>query len=168
MNRHYDRYLTRKYAPLYRDRYGSMLTTAMCWGFECGSGWFDIINTLSRYLCWEWLEAQREYRRVEGRVGQLLYPSEEPGKFNYEITQAHVDEARERMEQAAEKTPVATQVKEKYGTLRFYVSGATDEQYAYIQFAEGMSAHVCEVCGNRGKRSGGYWVSTRCKEHEDD
>lgn len=168
MNRHYDRYLTRKYAPLYRDRYSSMQTTAMCWGFECGSGWFDIINTLSRCLCTDWLEEKRNYDCLTNRLGKLLYESEELSSYNYVVTQTHVNEARARMEAAAKAVPVATQVKEKYGTLRFYAHGATDEQYAYIRFAEAMSAHVCEVCGARGRRNQSGWIQTRCREHEDD
>ena|ERR1700690_1659323 len=40
------------------------------------------------------------------------------------------------------------QVKEKFGTLRVYVSGADDEIHALIsQFAE-LSATVCEKCGS--------------------
>lgn len=167
MNRHYDRYLTRKYAPLYRDRHGDMRTTAMCWGFEVGDGWFDIINTLSRYLCRDWLEAHRNYCLMSDRLGQLLY-DDEPSKYNYVVTQERVDQARAVMESEAEKVPVVSQVKEKFGTLRFYTHGATDEQQAYINFAEGMSGKICEVCGDRGQRMGGYWIKTRCRAHADD
>jgi len=57
------------------------------------------------------------------------------------------------------------QVKEKFGTLRFYCPG-NDKIYRYVKFAESLSAVTCEVCGKRGKRecvSG--WYKTVCKEH---
>ena len=60
---------------------------------------------------------------------------------------------------------VASQVKEKYGTLRFYVEGATAEQHAVISFVETLSAHVCENCGsmkNIGSTQG--WYKTLCEE----
>ena len=168
MNRHYDRYLVRKYAPLYQDRHADMRTTAMCWGFEVGDGWFNIINNLSRLLCNDWLLAQQHYQLVAGRVGQLRYPDGEETKWNSVITQEEVDQAQADMTAAAARVPRATQVKEKYGTLRFYVDGASEEQWAYITFAEAMSAVTCEVCGDRGRRNQSGWVVTRCRKHEDD
>lgn len=56
----------------------------------------------------------------------------------------------------------ATQVKEKYGTLSFYVGSCTDEGCAVIQFAESMSARICETCGNRGRTRGVTWFKTLC------
>lgn len=60
-------------------------------------------------------------------------------------------------------TFTATQVKEKYGTLRFYVGPCTDEAFAIIHFAEGLSARVCETCGNRGRTRGTTWFKTLCE-----
>jgi hypothetical protein len=58
-----------------------------------------------------------------------------------------------------------TQVKEKYGGLRFYVSYATDEQYNLIDKAEEVSLKVCEVCGRLGKTRGYGWLKTLCDNH---
>ena len=57
------------------------------------------------------------------------------------------------------------QVKEKYGTLRFYVNGYTNKiMDALINNAEDMSFITCEVCGNLGKLSSkGNWRAVRCK-----
>lgn len=57
------------------------------------------------------------------------------------------------------------QVKEKFGTLRFYVGGTTDEQYAAIRAAEKKSAVICEECGAPGKLRSGSWLKTYCDEH---
>jgi len=43
--------------------------------------------------------------------------------------------------------PVALQVKEKFGGLRFYVNNATDVHETLINFAEAMSYRICETCG---------------------
>ncbi|MCX9157774.1 hypothetical protein OPU71_16745 [Niveibacterium sp. 24ML] len=62
---------------------------------------------------------------------------------------------------------LAAQVKEKFGTLRFYVRGANDQQRGMIRMAEAMSARLCEVCGRPGgvfASETGY-VSTRCAAH---
>jgi hypothetical protein len=57
------------------------------------------------------------------------------------------------------------QVKEKYGTLRFYVSVHDDVLEKYIRDAEEKSANTCEVCGKPGKVLGEYWLFTACDEH---
>jgi len=42
------------------------------------------------------------------------------------------------------------QVKEKWGTLRFYVKGSNDEIGAAIHSASELSVQTCEVCGDPG------------------
>ncbi len=41
-----DKYLVEKYPLIFRDRHADMRTTAMCWGFECYDGWYNIIEQL--------------------------------------------------------------------------------------------------------------------------
>ena len=168
MNPHYDRYLVKKYAPLYRDRFGDMKSTLMCWGFECGDGWFNIINNLSLQFCSEWLYAKKEYERIAGRVGERKYLTEDLGDWNPIITEEMVAERKARMFDEEDKIPVAIQVKEKFGGLRFYIAGGNDEHYALINFAESLSYNTCEVCGKPGKANRDGWITTRCNEHRDD
>lgn len=56
----------------------------------------------------------------------------------------------------------AVQVKEKYGTLRFYMSRKTEEISTLIGHAEFLSAKTCESCGAEGKRRGISWFEVRC------
>lgn len=60
------------------------------------------------------------------------------------------------------------QIKEKFGTLRFYTGETTEEQFNLIREYEKLSATTCEICGKRddtvGLRSGG-WLRTLCEEH---
>lgn len=55
-----------------------------------------------------------------------------------------------------------TQVKEKYGTLRFYVNHECDDISDLIARAEKTSARTCEVCGEKGMMFGEHWKKTRC------
>jgi hypothetical protein len=62
---------------------------------------------------------------------------------------------------------VATQVKEKFGTLRFYTSGGSDAAYEAIDDATDESARTCEVCGDYGELRGRGWMQTLCDDcHE--
>ena len=70
---------------------------------------------------------------------------------------------------------VATQIKEKFGTLSFYFkydsesfqssNGKSEYIEGAIAFAERMSSQICEVCGKPGKieRVNG-WFSCKCDE----
>jgi hypothetical protein len=63
---------------------------------------------------------------------------------------------------------IASQVKEKFGGLRFYVESASEVQHAIISWAESLSYHICEKCGstkNIGSTQG--WMSTLCIECRD-
>ncbi len=69
---------------------------------------------------------------------------------------------------------VAEQIKEKFGGLRFYYTsevvdcGENKEKYGHIRgavgFAESMSYHICEMCGNAGKARGKCFLLTLCDE----
>jgi hypothetical protein len=105
----------------------------MCWGFECGDGWYNIINQLCANIQHhvDWAQEQKEkYGRGEG-CSQV----------------------------------VAVQIKEKFGTLRFYTNGGNDQTYGMIRMAESMSAVTCEECGAPGKIRGRNWIYTACDAH---
>lgn len=129
MNLRNDAYLCRKFPLLYAARGDSMTVTCMCWGFECGNGWYKIIKDLSA--------------KLESMIEQ--YKKDHPN----------------------EEWPRAAQVKEKYGTLRFYMTHSTDEMEKAIREAEELSAKTCEVCGKPGKYYADGWCKVRCDKHKD-
>lgn len=45
-----DKYLTETYPKIFVNRYADMKSTAMCWGFETGDGWFWLINNLCKTI----------------------------------------------------------------------------------------------------------------------
>lgn len=66
----------------------------------------------------------------------------------------------------------ATQLKEKYATLRFYWEGALSPEAdarveEAIDLAEARSACTCEICGEVGQLYGPGWLTTRCAAHAD-
>lgn len=60
--------------------------------------------------------------------------------------------------------PCASQVKEKFGGLRFYMTSSTDEMEAAIDFAEGEADVTCEICGEPGTIGGKGWLSCLCEK----
>lgn len=62
------------------------------------------------------------------------------------------------------------QVKEKFGTLRFYWNNNIENpQLAHaadcvVYEMERQTGQYCEECGNSGTQYGGGWVLTLCKE----
>jgi hypothetical protein len=58
-----------------------------------------------------------------------------------------------------------TQIKEKFGGLRFYVASASDSLYAAIDDAEELSYTICEECGEPGEIRREGWWRTLCDEH---
>lgn len=133
MRQELDELLCAKYPKIFANRHGDMKETAMCWGFECGDGWFNIIDQLCSNIQHhiDWAQQQKEkYGRGEG-CSQV----------------------------------VAVQVKEKFGTLRFYTNGGDEQIYGMIRMAESMSAVTCEDCGAPGKLRGRGWLYTACDVH---
>jgi len=145
MKQDLDEDLCKKYPKIFADRDKSMMETAMCWGFECGEGWYNIINMLcaniQHHIDW----SHKNYS------WDLKWNEEHP---------AELRDVREPVPQV-----VASQVKEKFGGLRFYYSGGDDEIHGMVRMAEAMSEVTCEVCGSPGTQGGGGWISTLCETH---
>lgn len=57
---------------------------------------------------------------------------------------------------------VADQIKEKFGTMRFYISDYTPEAEEIVQEAERESELTCEYCGDVGELRNRGWLRTLC------
>jgi len=61
------------------------------------------------------------------------------------------------------------QIKEKFGTLRFYMNGGLDEEiHQIIGVAEDKSEVTCERCGEPGTLRGKRWMVTQCDNCEEE
>ena len=75
----------------------------------------------------------------------------------------------ENDEELAKHEPKVFQIKEKWGTLRFYMSRYSDELHEVIAEAEKESEKICETCGVQGdgvELKSDSWVRTICEECE--
>ena len=136
-----DRELCEKYPKIFANRHASMIETAMCWGFEHGDGWYQIIDSLCGQIQHhiDWHNSQREL---------LLKNNPHNVKIPDEVRQV-----------------VAAQVKEKFGTLRFYYDGGDDYISGLVSMAESWSAVACEECGAPGTQNSRGWIKTLCETH---
>mgnify|MGYP003654101525 FL=1 len=62
----------------------------------------------------------------------------------------------------------ATQVKEKFGGLRFYYNGGDEFIEGLTSMAEAISNRTCEECGSPGTQNNAGWVRTRCPSYWSD
>jgi len=70
-----------------------------------------------------------------------------------------------RLYDAKPKNVQVTQVKEKFGSLRFYVSSAPEWYFDLIDYYEEKSETICEKCGESGKlRENMGWILTLCDD----
>ena len=81
-----------------------------------------------------------------------------------ETIQHHVDHKQKQGDDCPQV--VIEQIKEKFGTLRFYYQGGDDYIYGAVSLAENLTGQLCEDCGGLGKRRSGGWVRTLCDVHE--
>ena len=134
MKQELDKLLCEKYPKMLINRNKPMTETCMCWGFECGDGWFQILDSLmgniQHHIDWNNKNFEKGYTQYK------------------QVPQVTLD-----------------QVKEKFGTLRFYYTGGDDVIDGMVRMAESMSAVTCEECGHPGTTGGQGWISTLCETH---
>ena len=78
--------------------------------------------------------------------------------------QHHIDWKNRKEEVVAQVT--LDQVKEKFGTLRFYYSGGDDAIDGMVRMAESMSGVTCEECSAPAQTHGPGWIRTICEPCE--
>jgi len=169
-----------KYPKIFGDRTKPMTETCMCWGLEVGEGWYDLIDTLCEALTYTYRTSVQVDEEDGKRLGIEPYVYPKDGETSYYFT-------------VEPPQVIATQVKEKYGTLRFYYRFELDEKIIYlletkkypdlqriidrysdyingiVHFAETASGRTCEATGQFGElhAQGGTrngWVKTLNKE----
>ena len=182
MKKELDELLCKRYPKIFRDRHGDMRITAMCWGFDIGDGWFNIIDKMCRNMQWHIDHSRKDRARglrynravkramngdLEGLIRFHTY-GKSPNAREYAIKYANEDVERGlKLRDVDEACPqvIATQVKEKFGTLRFYYYGGDDYCRGVESLADSLSAVTCEVCGSPGKLLTQGWHRTLCETH---
>ena len=179
MKQELDKLLCERYPKMMVNRNKPMMETCMCWGFECGAGWFNILDQLmgniQHHIDW----------KIKQRDGAIKYNdmAAQAKAGNFDLFEEDMkalpnDEYKEKrlaeivagdFREVPDVIPQVTldQVKEKYGTLRFYYSGGDDVIDGMVRMAESMTEVTCEECGNVGERRGGGWIHTFCTPCEE-
>jgi len=134
MREELDSQLCQKFPKIFKMRNASIQETCMSWGFSHGDGWYDILDAACT--------------NIQHHIDWKRKTEPFAGMSDEEFDEIH--------------QPVAAQVKEKFGGLRFYVDGCDDYVRGVIAMAESMSYRTCETCGNPGARRGGGWIRTQC------
>jgi len=176
MKQELDEYLCKVYPKMMVNRNKSMQETCMCWGFECGDGWFQILNQLMGNIQHhiDWRERQRDIdikfneMAVQLKAGDsTLFDESMKDMLNRDWVEKRKQELIDLPLREIKECPQVTldQVKEKFGTLRFYYTGGDDYISGLVSMAESMSGVTCEECGKPGTSTRGGWIKTACKEH---
>ncbi len=107
---------------------------------DIGSGWYDLVATICNGILTheDSIKAWNEILKKRGEPEKEFHPVK------------------------------AVQIKEKFGGLRFYVSGGDEFIRGVIFTAEAMSRKICENCGERGKTSNEGWMVTLCDKHHEE
>jgi hypothetical protein len=125
-------------------------------------GWFDIIDLLCANI----------QNHIDNAVTQRQYAIEWNEDVNDpEYVWTKFGERKERVVPELVEQVVATQIKEKFGTLRFYYSGGDDYIRGLESMATSMTSRICEVCGNPGTSRSTEkqrWVLVLCDKHAEE
>lgn len=176
-----DERLCREFPHLYRDRNRSMQETCMVWGFECGDGWYTPIYKLSvklealilKYIAENEDTITCRYCSRTKHNHTKFYSFENDGNTFINIKDVVEYTSKNKIDPTEIFTcesmdydyPCASQVKEKYGGLRFYTTGTTPEVEQAIDEAEEECSKTCEDCGKVGELCiNGGWYRTLCEE----
>lgn len=211
MNKELTQRLVRRFPVLYQDYNSPMSQTCMCWGFDHGDGWFEIIWQLSlaieeelgySWLRTRWFLLKKSFFRFWNKSIYALSPvrldkqvqagsgtTDDPYRWvvvekaprdwlaktaSILISEKETDGIRSwrrTIENLGFKAFVVwpdtgfavQQVKEKYGTLRFYSPG-NDAIHKYVWLAQRLSSVTCEDCGKPGTANASGWLRTQCDD----
>ena len=181
MNKENTLYLFQKYPKIFIGRYQPITQSLMPFGCECGDGWLTILDCLCGNIqhhvdsgrerrAWA-LKWNRKIKKAIATNTLRQFLEEQYKNYNHQHREEQIIKGLENPEALLRDVPekvyqvVATQVKEKFGSLRFYHNGGDDYVYGVISMAESMSAHTCEDCGKPGLMRDSGWIRCLCDEH---
>ncbi len=91
MREELDEQLCKKYPLIFKNRHGDMKETLMCWGFECGDGWYQILDSLcgniQHYTDWNnenFAKGYKQYKQVPQVVAVQIKEKFGGLRFYYE------------------------------------------------------------------------------------
>ena len=179
MKKELDEKLVKKYPKIFANRYADMRTTCMCWGFEHDDGWYWLIDNLCNSIQ-SYIDNNSKKERIKNKYVRYVIDYSRKIRYKFlfkrgyffEFIRNEILNLNEFLEKHFEKETyesipqvIATQVKEKFGALRFYYEGGNDVIDGMVWLAEHQSYNICEECGstkNIGRTKG--WITTLCED----
>lgn len=140
-NDQFDKFMCEKFPDLFRDRNKSMMETCMCWGFNTGEGWNQLIYDMCEKL---------DFIRKQTGIVTVFHQIKEKfgtGRFYY-----HIDSSNCKLE------------KDVLDIWCNFINDAVDK-------AEERTCQTCGKCGKQhwhSKINIDGWVYDCCKDCLDD
>lgn len=162
MNQEKEKQLIEKYPEIFRDCDKSVQESCMSFGLEVGSGWYDLIDRLCSSLQWDTDKngyPQVIAQQVKEKYGGLCfyYGTDYPEELKEDYRDGIWNKWQKFIVKVIKFTCPFLRKKFEYGYDR--ECGTIDGK---VRFAQSMSYHICESCGNPGKCNKGGWLSVRC------
>ena len=178
-----DKQLCEKYPKIFKNRNASQIESCMYWGIDVSDGWYDIIDALCQAATYTYTTAIMVDEADGKRLNIAPYSYTNETTYHFEIKPPQL---------------VADQVKEKFGTLRFYYHTELEEKMSYLKetgkypeldkileryynyfdgivhFAETLSERTCEVTGLKGEMHvtgggvSGWYKTLNCEYAKND
>jgi hypothetical protein len=133
------------------EKYPLMFTNP--WnGVDVPDGWYDIVDNLCAI--------------IQNHIDGVARNREWTIRWNENPVSPGQDDIRPVPELVPQVSVI--QIKEKFGTLRFYYENHTDFVDGLVSMATAMTAITCETCGHPGRlRSmNRRWIRTLCDTHD--
>ena len=178
-----DKQLCEKYPKIFKNRNASQIESCMYWGIDVSDGWYDIIDALCQAATYTYTTSIMVDEADGKRLNIAPYSYTNITTYHFEIKPPQL---------------VADQVKEKFGTLRFYYHTELEEKMSYLKetgkypeldkileryynyfdgivhFAETLSERTCEVTGLKGEMHvtgggvSGWYKTLNCEYAKND
>jgi hypothetical protein len=147
---------------------------------QCGDGWYEILDALcntiqehiklSRNMRAKDLRFNRAFRAGKAGDPRPLEKYFDFGQGAYKVDPKVADRVDSLILNGNTVKPfvavpqiVASQVKSKFGSLRFYYVGGDEFTQGAVSLAERFSRKVCERCGSPAQvKSTRGWLSVLC------
>ena len=142
-----------KYPLLFRNK--DAMQPINMFGNECAKGWDFLLDETFRLLYSRYKQAKSS---LEFWKTAQVDDFRTPEKIAESIKFFEKD-----VEDRFNELPIVVQCKSKFGSLRLYCDNLHPYASGVIDMAEVISAYTCEVCGEKGKPTGGRWITTLCE-----
>jgi Txe/YoeB family toxin of Txe-Axe toxin-antitoxin module len=153
--------IVEKYPTFFEEYGGDPRETCLAWGFECGDGWYDLINNLCRDLTK--VTENKDYKIV------VLQVKEKFGGLRFYFAVEHQEsDFLFRIGSMFRKFMFNKRLGRQYHKMvdlrkRFYKT-TYEKINDLVEKAETDSYKICETCGKPGDVMGKGWVRVSCKE----